>query len=309
MNLPRVDVVIASNRGGPFLDEAIDTALDQEGVSVRLILVDDGSPNPEFMERAARRREGVAVVRQPAQGVSEARNTGLQHVEADLVAFLDDDDVWHPRRLLTLSEVLTADPEAVGAYSGGWFLDDAGEACGVPWGAARASREELLRGIVPLPIFGSVLFRSQTCRAVGGFTATYRYAEDDDFTLRVLQRGALRGVDEPLFGYRRHANNVSNADRRITAAASDQMLRASRADALARGDLTAADWLDENRRRLRGGVARGFGHEIPARLRVRDFSRARELSKYGLRTDPRNLVLGVAQKLVSFARSNVGAKR
>ncbi|MBK7271876.1 MAG: hypothetical protein IPI13_01450 [Actinomycetales bacterium] len=38
MNLPRVDVVIASNRGGPFLDEAIDTALDQEGVSVRLIL-------------------------------------------------------------------------------------------------------------------------------------------------------------------------------------------------------------------------------------------------------------------------------
>ena len=62
MSLRRVDVILASNRGGPFLDEAIDTALDQEGVSTRVILVDDGSPDPEFMERAAARREGVDLV-------------------------------------------------------------------------------------------------------------------------------------------------------------------------------------------------------------------------------------------------------
>ncbi|MBK6301148.1 MAG: glycosyltransferase family 2 protein [Actinomycetales bacterium] len=101
MSLRRVDVILASNRGGPFLDEAIDTALDQEGVSTRVILVDDGSPDPEFMERAAARREGVDLVRQPPQGVSVARNTGLDRVQADLVAFLDDDDIWEPT-LLTL---------------------------------------------------------------------------------------------------------------------------------------------------------------------------------------------------------------
>lgn len=131
MSLPRVDVVLASNRGGPFLDEAIDTALDQAGVSVRVILVDDGSPDPASLDRAAARREGVDLVRQPPRGVSAARNTGLERVDADLVAFLDDDDVWEPTLLHTLLGALSDDPAAVGAYCGGFYLDAAGHRFGV----------------------------------------------------------------------------------------------------------------------------------------------------------------------------------
>jgi len=198
MSLRRVDVILASNRGGPFLDEAIDTALDQEGVSTRVILVDDGSPDPEFMERAAARREGVDLVRQPPQGVSVARNTGLDRVQADLVAFLDDDDIWEPTLLTTLVGALASDPLALGAYSGGYYLDAAGNHFGQGWSAAPARREDLLRGAVPIPTIITLLLKAQACRAVGGFDPGFDFGEDNDFILRLLQRGPMVGVDLQL---------------------------------------------------------------------------------------------------------------
>ena len=58
--------------------------------------------------------------------MSVARNTGLDRVQADLVAFLDDDDIWEPTLLTTLVGALASDPLALGAYSGGYYLDAAG---------------------------------------------------------------------------------------------------------------------------------------------------------------------------------------
>ncbi len=302
MSLPRVDVVIASNRGGPFLDEAIDSALDQGGVSVRVILVDDGSPDPEFMARAAARRERVELLRQPPQGVSAARNAGLQRVEADLVAFLDDDDMWDPTLLETLVDALSRDPRAVAAYSGGFYLDASGSRLGLGWSAPLASREDLLRGAVPIPTITTLLLRAEACRAVGGFDTDFEFGEDNDFTLRLLQRGPMVGVDLQLVGYRRHPHNATNGDPRVRAAASDRLIRLNRTRAIARGDAATARLLAENLSRFRAGIARGFGQDLPRQVRSRQFGEAWDGVRAGMRTNSFAFTAGIIDSVVRYSR-------
>ena len=302
MSLRRVDVILASNRGGPFLDEAIDTALDQEGVSTRVILVDDGSPDPEFMERAAARREGVDLVRQPPQGVSVARNTGLDRVQADLVTFLDDDDIWEPTLLTTLVGALASDPLALGAYSGGYYLDAAGNHFGQGWSAAPARREDLLRGAVPIPTIITLLLKAQACRAVGGFDPGFDFGEDNDFILRLLQRGPMVGVDLQLVGYRRHQHNATNGDPRVRAAASDRLIRLNRTRALASGDTDTARLLTENLARFRAGVAQGFGADLPRQVKSRQFGEAWSGLREGFSTNPRTFTAGVLGSVVRYSR-------
>src|SRR5689334_19378444 len=99
MDAPRVSVIIPTRDRAELVVGAVRSALAQEdAVSVEVCVVDDGSEPPVALpdDLAAR----VALVRlDPARGASAARNAGLAATKAELVAFLDDDDVWLPGKL------------------------------------------------------------------------------------------------------------------------------------------------------------------------------------------------------------------
>ncbi len=118
----RVSVVVATNRGGAFLTEALESVLAQTYAAAELVVVDDGSPEPDALRgivEAIRVEEGAPrprVVRRAPSGVSAARNAGVKETTGDLVAFLDDDDRWHPDRLRRHVEAMTARPDVVLSY-------------------------------------------------------------------------------------------------------------------------------------------------------------------------------------------------
>ena len=98
------------------LADCVASASDQEGVDVRVVVVDNASelPLPRLDGR-------VSVVRSEARlGVGAARNLGLAAVETDYVAFLDADDVLLPDALAFLTRVLEEDEQ--GVTSGGRFV-------------------------------------------------------------------------------------------------------------------------------------------------------------------------------------------
>lgn len=71
-----------------------------------VVVVDDGSTD-ETPELLARQGPTVRVLRQPNRGVVAARNTGAS-IARDLLAFLDADDAWLPRKIERQVERLLA---------------------------------------------------------------------------------------------------------------------------------------------------------------------------------------------------------
>jgi glycosyltransferase involved in cell wall biosynthesis len=96
--MPRVSVVIPTYNRKDFVLEAVDSVLAQTYGDYELIVVDDGSPD-NTGEVLKRYGERIRYTYQTQQGVSAARNRGLELAHGEFIAFLDSDDLWLPKKL------------------------------------------------------------------------------------------------------------------------------------------------------------------------------------------------------------------
>ncbi len=92
-----VAVIIPCHNQGWLLRAALSSVMAQELPPNQVVVVDDGSTDDTA--DVARAHPGVTLVRQELSGTAAARNAGLARADADLVAFLDADDLWPPTSL------------------------------------------------------------------------------------------------------------------------------------------------------------------------------------------------------------------
>lgn len=113
---PMVSVVMIFFQAERFLNEAVCSVVGQTVASFELLLVDDGSTDrgPAIAQEWAERDPRVRIIRHPDagnHGMSASRNVGVRAATADLVAFLDADDVWEPDHLERQLAALAAHPD------------------------------------------------------------------------------------------------------------------------------------------------------------------------------------------------------
>src|ERR1700677_3422779 len=116
MASPTVAVIIAVYNGEGCVARAIDSALAQQFDSFDLIVVDDASRDatPRVLSGYGDR---IKVFRNEKNlGLAAARNFGVDHTGAQLLAFLDADDVWLPGRLAKTVEALESHPTKTMAF-------------------------------------------------------------------------------------------------------------------------------------------------------------------------------------------------
>lgn len=294
-----VSVIIATNRGGDYLAEAVTSVRAQTIAVSEVLLVDDGSPSPGLVRTAE--ELGLIYIRQHAAGVSAARNAGAAAATGQWIAFLDDDDVWHPERIRCQLEALARSPGSIGSYTGGWYMDEAGAPFGDGWGAPPAPTDEMIRGSVPLPRLITVLVRRDVYIMVGGCRPDMQQGEDNELVLRLLLAGDLVAVDRPLIGYRRHARNVT---RRRLPGTTDirDVLEEHRRGAVARGDDHLATMLGQNLRALRRSSAEENLGELITALRSGDWSYARAVAARGVYRMPFHSVTAVYRRALRRRR-------
>jgi len=101
-----ISVVIPAYDGSAYLSEAIESILAQTAPPGEIIVVDDGSSDGTI-EPAS--RYPVRVLRTPHRGIGPARNRGVGASSGELIAFLDSDDLWTPRKLELQTAALAAE--------------------------------------------------------------------------------------------------------------------------------------------------------------------------------------------------------
>jgi glycosyltransferase involved in cell wall biosynthesis len=108
--MPTVSVIIPTYNSAALVTAAVQSALAQTLPPAEVIVVDDGSID-DTRQRLSTYR--ARYLHQLNQGVAAARNHGLREASGDFIAFLDADDVWHPRKLELQIAAIAANPDLV----------------------------------------------------------------------------------------------------------------------------------------------------------------------------------------------------
>lgn len=90
-----LSVIIPGYNVEEFIEECIDSVLEQSYKQLEIILVDDESPDAtgQIMDRYANDFDNIKVIHKANGGLSAARNTGIEAATGDYIAFVDSDDV------------------------------------------------------------------------------------------------------------------------------------------------------------------------------------------------------------------------
>ncbi|MBC9958198.1 glycosyltransferase family A protein [Yimella sp. cx-51] len=242
--MAEVSVVIPAFNPGEFLGRALSSVLAQTLHSIECIVVDDGSTE-DLTALAGHDDSRVRYLRQPNMGVSAARNRGVSVATAAFVAFLDQDDEWHPEKLeLQLDRMRAADANAF-CYTGfEWNRSGRGEVAG----EQQVSYHGLLRS--QHVCLSSVVVRRSAYLLVGGHDPLLRVMQDYDLFLRLSRIAEPVGVARPLVRYNLHDSNVS-ADYATAARERFRLIASHRDVALRVGDTATVKACDAGVQRTR----------------------------------------------------------
>jgi len=105
---PKVSVIIPVYNVKQYLKEALDSVIHQTYKNIEIIIVDDGSNDgsEKICDEYAGNDSRIRVIHEENGGLSVARNTGLDNMSGEYVAFLDSDDIYYPDMIQKMLESL-----------------------------------------------------------------------------------------------------------------------------------------------------------------------------------------------------------
>jgi glycosyltransferase involved in cell wall biosynthesis len=221
---PRVSVITIFYNAAEFLDEAIESVLAQDYHDFELLLVDDGSTDRSSaiaQSFAERERGRVRYLHHPGdenRGMSASRNVGIREAEGELIAFIDADDRWRPRKLSEQVVIFDRFPEvdaSCGAvnYWRSWAGDKndlitTGHALGRPIAPPEAMLAVYPLGTADAPCPSDLMVRRATALALGGFEESFTGAlqmyEDQAFLAKLYLECTIYFDERCWLDYRQH---------------------------------------------------------------------------------------------------------
>ncbi len=113
---PLVSIVTPAYNAEKFIRRTIRSVQSQSFSDWEMIVVDDGSKDKtrQIVESFASKDQRIRLIKMPENSGLAAitRNRGLKEAKGEFIAFLDDDDIWHPRKLEIQLDYFEKNPTA-----------------------------------------------------------------------------------------------------------------------------------------------------------------------------------------------------
>lgn len=220
---PMISVIMPAYNSERHIADSIRSVLRQTFADWELIVIDDGSTDRtgEIVRGLVAADARVRYVQRKNGGQAAARNTGIRNSWGELIAFLDSDDLWLPKKLErqlaalhdTGASLVYSDVETF-SESGDEIADEFGVVHG-KFGGEEMFRLLLARNHIPVL---SVLVLRTALEQVQLFDPDRRYqnCEDYELWLRLARAGAtFYGMRERLVRYRRHSGSTTHHESNV----------------------------------------------------------------------------------------------
>lgn len=222
MPLPAVSIIVPVYNVAPYVRECLESIAAQTFSDFECIIVDDGSTDGsgELAEQFCFSDPRFRITHQANQGLSAARNAGLERAQGEWIAFVDSDDICHPDMLECLIAAVreTHAPIACGGYRAFEETPD-GEyrivfSCVAPFESTELADEELfwqLHYTHPHPILGDYawgkLFHHSLFSELR-FRAGMRFEDVELFSHLADNLAYVAIVPRALVDYRRRSGSI-----------------------------------------------------------------------------------------------------
>ena len=204
-DVPEASVVIPTRNRWPLLrTHALPSALEQEDVELEVIVVDDGSSDETREELGKIADARLRVIRHETnRGVAAARNSGIAAARGEWLVFLDDDDLWSPRKVRT--HIDAVDTGGWGYASAVVVDTESRPLYALPLPDPAGIVDSLLHGNVVPGGPSNVIARTSLVRQVGRFDETLRHhTEDWDLWIRLARSARPVACSEVLVATLQH---------------------------------------------------------------------------------------------------------
>lgn len=220
--VPQVSVLMPVFNAEKYLQEAIQSILQQSFADFEFICVDDGSVDSsnKIIRNYMKNDSRIVLIEQSNQGIVSALNKALFLAKGKYCARMDADDISHPNRLAWQFTFLEAKPDVVVVGGQGYIIDSEGDRIR-PFPVELDNneitdlmlKEKPYTGKIAL-IHPAVLFRTAIAKNIGGYNFEYQWAEDLDFFLRMGECGQLANLDREVILYRQHGSSITDTKKK-----------------------------------------------------------------------------------------------
>lgn len=208
---PLVSIVVPCFNAEGFIAETLSGVQEQTYENWECIVVDDASTDrsARVVEEMAESDSRIRLLELERNGgAAEARNSGLDLVRGEYIAFLDADDYWVPRKL-EKQVALSRECGAAIVHSSYRFVDESGSF--LPGGVIASDQVDLRKYLrnTEIGMSTSLLDRAQVEPLQ---FRNIRLCQDTHLWLQLLSRGLIsRGLTEPLVHYRVREGQISGS--------------------------------------------------------------------------------------------------
>ncbi len=202
-----VSAIITTHNRRKDLEDALQSVLNQTYKNLECIVIDDASNDDtsEFMEKIAASNKQVRYIYIPkseSKGGNYARNTGIKNARGDLIAFLDDDDLWLTDKIEKQVKCLQQHPECELVYCHRIREINRSFAY-IPKYNDNLSGDMHERIFTQIPCSTStIVCTKRILESVGMFDESVRFWQEYELLMRISQKTQFAVVNEPLVIYR-----------------------------------------------------------------------------------------------------------
>lgn len=210
MNMPLVSVIVPTYNYSNFIEQCINSILEQSYQKIEVIVVDDGSTD-DTLTVLQKFEKRALIHSQKNSGVSAARNAGLQLSKGEYIAFLDADDWWDPSKVEKQMNAMIKSRSNI-SYS--FYMASNLEGPSVPVASPELNGvlgnhylRTPLTSPIPLPCSNAIVKREQI--GENSFNTRLSNSADWEFFARVSIGAHIICVPEFLTYYRIHPRSMS----------------------------------------------------------------------------------------------------
>jgi len=223
VNKPLVSIVMVNYNHEDFLQDSIDSIIQQTYQNWELILVDDGSTDKSVDIIRSYNDSRIKPIFLPENShICIATNRGLEQVKGELVARLDSDDIWRKDKLEKQVKFFDEHPDANVSFTKLDIIDETNTVVNDKikdlydlYNHRQKDQKDWLRFFFFVGnslIQSTMMYRKSALDKVGYFNLAYAQAHDLDFFIRLAKHYTFDFIEEPLCRYRRIENQNSSTD-------------------------------------------------------------------------------------------------